>query len=152
MSRMTLKFVFVSASYSFTKCRSLRANNRQSMRRMSSPGMYARCSAKSVEAPSSGDRCRPLMNPSTTVRANNSRFPIRASTDGSRYEVVGSAGAVMLVAGWWLLVGGCWLLVAGCYSSAGALRMTNTSHAGLRQRNDLQQFLDDLIGRDLLRF
>src|SRR4051812_743077 len=64
---MTLKFVFVSASYSLMKCLSLRANSFQSIRRMSSPGMYARCSAKSVDAPRCGERCRPLMNPSTTI-------------------------------------------------------------------------------------
>src|SRR4029079_13967260 len=50
---------------------------------MSSPGTYPRCSAKSTEAPKYGDRCIPLMNPSTTERATSSRFPTRARTTGS---------------------------------------------------------------------
>src|SRR4051812_11712368 len=94
------------------------------MRRMSSPGMYPRCCAKSVDAPRCGDLCNPLMNPSTTVRASSSRFPIRARIDGSRKDRWSGATAVVM----------------------------QRSHAALRHRNDAKQLLDHLIGRDLLRF
>src|SRR5262245_11253404 len=46
--------------------------------------MYWRCSANSVEKPVNGERCKPDMNPSTTVRASNSSEEIRASTSGAR--------------------------------------------------------------------
>src|SRR5262249_18210572 len=58
---------------------------------MSSPGMYWRCSAKSVEKPRYGDRCNPAMNPSTTVRATSSSELIRASTSGERKPTPTSA-------------------------------------------------------------
>src|SRR5262245_20538949 len=46
--------------------------------------MYWRYSANSVEKPVKGDRCRPEMKPSTTVRASNSSDVIRASTSGAK--------------------------------------------------------------------
>src|SRR3954469_20169694 len=58
---------------------------------MSSPATYPRCSAKSTEAPKYGDRCIPLMNPSTTDRATSSRLPIRARTTGSTNRAPGIA-------------------------------------------------------------
>src|SRR4051812_34533382 len=58
---------------------------------MSSPGMYCRCSAKSIELPRCGDRCSPPRNPSTTVRATSSRSPILARTAGSRNWMPGRA-------------------------------------------------------------
>src|SRR5690606_41462814 len=61
------------------------------MRRMSSPGMYARCSAKSSDRPRYGERCRPLMKPSTTVLATSSRSSMRLSTAGSTKRAPGSA-------------------------------------------------------------
>src|SRR5690606_39836116 len=61
------------------------------MRRMSSPGMYARCSAKSSDRPRYGKRCRPLMKPSTTVLATSSRSSMRWSTAGSTKRAPGSA-------------------------------------------------------------
>src|ERR1700712_3271580 len=95
---------------------------------MSSPGMYARCSAKSVDAPRCGDRCRPLMKPSTTVRAINSRFPIRARIVGSRKDVaVSGATAVMR-----------WIRNAPL-------------HPALRHWNSREETIDDLIRGHLLR-
>ena len=88
---MTEKFVFVSASNSLRKYRSLRAHSRQSMRRMSSPGMYARCSAKSVDAPRCGDLCRPLMNPSTTVLREQLEIP--DPRENARIEERGAVAA-----------------------------------------------------------
>src|SRR5450759_4898217 len=98
-SSTTAKFVLVSASYCFTKYLSVRAYSRQSIRRMSSPGMYCRCSAKSVDEPRCGARCRPLMNPSTTVRASKSRFPIFARTGGSMRCAPGTADVVSIWVG-----------------------------------------------------
>src|SRR4030095_11490781 len=96
------------------------------IRRMSSPGMYARCSAKSVDAPRCGERCKPWMNPSTTVRANSSRFPIRASTAGSRKLVLGVIVAVAVI---------------------GFAQADNPLlHPRARHRHHAEQFLDDLIG------
>src|SRR5689334_25252101 len=93
------------------------------MRRMSSPGMYARCSAKSIDAPRCGERCRPLMTPSTTVRATISRFPMRASTTGSTSVAPGTR----------------------------VPEAVSTLHPRPRHRDDLQQLLDDLIRRHALR-
>ena len=60
----------------------MRAKTFQSTWRRSSPGEYARYSANSWLKPKSGERCRPLTNPSTTVFATRSRPEIPASTDG----------------------------------------------------------------------
>src|SRR5579864_4783998 len=82
-SSSTAKLAFVSASYCLTKYLSVRAYTFQSTRRMSSPGTYPRCSAKSIDAPKYGARCNPLMKPSTTVFASSSRLRIRPRTFGS---------------------------------------------------------------------
>src|SRR5438045_2267271 len=67
---------------------------------MSSPGTYPRCSAKSIDAPKYGARCRPLMNPSTTVRASSSRLPMRARILGSTNRAPGMAcESILLAAG-----------------------------------------------------
>jgi hypothetical protein len=86
-SSRIVQLVLVSASNSLTKKRSVRANSFQSINRMSSPGMYWRCSAKSSDRPKKGEWCRPLMNPSTTVRDSRSRLEMRARVDGSRNRV-----------------------------------------------------------------
>src|SRR6056297_2477098 len=70
------------------KYRSLRANNFQSTPRTSSPGLYARYSLNSTEAPCSGLRCRPLKYPSTTILACNCRFLICITAAGSIMSLV----------------------------------------------------------------
>src|SRR5690348_13358919 len=71
------------------------------------------------------------------------------------------AGCWLLVAGCWLLVAGCWLLVAGCWllvaspfavASNQAPAPATILHSRFRYRNQLQQFLNDLIRRHALRF
>ena len=57
----------------------------QSTCRMSSPGTYGRCCANSTEIPWYGDRCIPVMSPSTIIRARKSSDATRASVLGSRY-------------------------------------------------------------------
>src|SRR5688572_2638193 len=64
---------------------------------MSSPGTYPRCSAKSTDAPKYGERCRPLMKPSTTERETSSRLPIRARTFGSTNRAPGTAEVVAVI-------------------------------------------------------
>src|ERR1700733_13242739 len=93
---------------------------------MSSPATYPRCSAKSIDAPKYGARCRPLMKPSTTVRASNSRLPMRARTDGSTKRAPGTDRPEL-----------------NAMSDA-------ASHSGSRCRHDRQQLVDDRVGRDPL--
>src|SRR5262245_2248614 len=99
------------------------------MSRMSSPGMYWRCSAKSSERPKNGEWWRPLMNPSTTVRDSRSRLAMRARVDGSRNRV----------SDW---------PVALPYTRARLI----ASHLGARQRRGLEQVLDHVVRRHPLRF
>ena len=60
--------------------------------RMSSPGVYSRCSANSTEKPLCGLRCRPEMNPSTTPRAISSSRWIFASASGVEQLQVAGVG------------------------------------------------------------
>src|ERR1051326_1895614 len=52
---------------------------------MSSPGVYSRCSANSTLNPLYGLLCKPVMNPSTTVRAMMEMFESFETTSGTRY-------------------------------------------------------------------
>src|SRR5579884_2293592 len=91
-SSKTMIAVFVSPRYRFRYAFSVRAKTFQSTCRKSSPGVYARYSANSWLKPKSGERCRPAMNPSTTVLAIRSRLEISARTAGSRKRFVTSTG------------------------------------------------------------
>jgi hypothetical protein len=55
--------------------------------------MYCLYSANSVEKPVNGDRCKPEMKPSTTVRANNSSEVIRANTSGDKKRGIADEAA-----------------------------------------------------------
>ena len=65
----------VSSSYFFENNLSVRPKRRQSIFLVDSPGLYKRCSANSTEKPWKGLLCIPVMKPSTTCLASNSRFP-----------------------------------------------------------------------------
>src|SRR3954465_5062821 len=52
---------------------------------MSSPATYGRCWANSTLMPWYGERCMPVIRPSTIRRARRSRAEMRASVLGSRY-------------------------------------------------------------------
>src|SRR5688572_26853698 len=80
-----------------------------------------RCSAKSTDAPKYGALWSPLMKPSTTALDTSSRFPMRARTFGSMKRAPGIS----------------WV-------------STDTLHSGARQRNGLQQPVDDVVARHRL--
>src|SRR5215475_14460279 len=78
--------------------------------------MYWRCSANSVEKPVNGERCKPDMNPSPTVRASNASEVIRASTSGAR-----NLGAPMADCGLRIAdssIADCGLRIADCPASS----------------------------------
>src|SRR5437899_1819791 len=68
-----------------------------------------------MDAPKNGARCRPLMNPSTTVRASSSRLPIRDRIFGSTKRAPGRAWvSILRIAdcGLWIMDYG--LLILDC--------------------------------------
>src|SRR5438874_5021309 len=97
---------------------------------MSSPGTYMRCSAKSTDAPKYGDRCMPLMKPSTTLRATSSRLPMRERTTGSTNRAPGIADVPIIS------------YPLSAYSLARWL------HARPWHRHGLEQPIDERVGRD----
>src|SRR3954467_9701858 len=93
---------------------------------MSSPGMYARCPANSIESPRYGDLWSPCRKPSTTVRASRSRLSMRARTLGSRKRPPG-------------------------VSVCAAARCVMPLHPGLRHGDRLEQLVDHLARAAALR-
>jgi len=76
---------FVSCTNRLTYSLSVRAKTFQSIWRMPSPGVYWRCSANSTARPWYGERCMPLITPSTIMRARSSNGASWASVSGARY-------------------------------------------------------------------
>src|SRR4051812_5443 len=101
---------------------------------MSSPATYPRCSAKSTDAPKYGDRCMPLMNPSTTWRATSSRFPMRDRTTGSTKRAPGIEEVVSIFS-----------------ASSYQLEPRTRSHARSWYRYGLEQPVDQRVRRDAFR-
>src|SRR5687767_8262612 len=75
MSRTNWQRKLVSSSKRFTKSLSVLPYSFQSIFLTDSPLLYCRCSANSTEKPWKGLLCKPVINPSTTCLASNSRLP-----------------------------------------------------------------------------
>src|SRR5262245_36815358 len=105
---------------------------------MSSPATYWRCSAKSMDAPKNGARCRPLMNPSTTDLASSSRLPMRARIRGSTNRAPAISPRESCA-------------ISDAYRGQGSEPLL-LLHSRRRHWNPFQQLVDDLIGRDAFRF
>src|SRR5439155_9140406 len=112
-----------------------------------------------MDAPKNGARCRPLMNPSTTVRASSSRLPIRDRIFGSTKRAPGRAWvSILRIAdcGLWIMDCSFWI-AESAFSTAirnpqSAIPNPQWLHSALWRRHGRQQLVDNRIGADAFRF